>query len=53
MFNERVKDYNNESLCELLGKQDWSKVLGSQDVNIVWNNFKDIFIAVLEIIASV
>ena len=46
-----MKTYSKEAFCELLEQADWSPVLSSQDTNLAWQNFKDIFLKALDIIA--
>jgi hypothetical protein len=48
-----LKKYDKDSLQSVLLSTDWSPVIHSDDVSVAWNNFKAIFLNVIDSLAPV
>ena len=46
-----LKGYSKTELLDRLSKVSWSCVLDCDDVNIVWNNFRTVFVNIIDSIA--
>ncbi len=46
-----MKNYCLEVFCDVLGKVEWSSVLGCRDVDKAWVRFKELFSKVLDRVA--